>query len=55
MKIQSIFPLSGALAVAVAAFGQPVPQPPSPVFGEQVEVASVDVLVLDSKGNPAPG
>ena len=47
----------GALSVsaAMAAVGQPAQQPPPPVFGEKVELASVDVLVLDRLGNPARG
>ena len=49
--------LLGALSVpaAMAAVGPPAQQPPPPVFGEKVEVAAVDVLVLDQLGNPARG
>jgi len=40
---------------APVALGQTAQQPRPPVFGEKVEVVSVDVLVLDPLGNPAPG
>jgi VWFA-related protein len=49
--------LGTALGVPVARAGsdESGPQQRPPVFGEKVEVASVDVLVLDSHGDPVPG
>lgn len=44
-----------SLSVAAAAFGQSAQKPQPPVFGEKVEVVSVDVLALDPLGNPARG
>lgn len=57
MKMQGVLRLLGALAVpaAMAAAGGSAQPPPPPVFGEKVEVASVDVLVVDKLGNPARG
>jgi VWFA-related protein len=48
--------LSGALGLPAAlAVSQPAPPPPPPVFGEKVEVTSVDVLVLNQAGDPVRG
>ena len=47
--------LTAALSAAVPAPGQSAPQSPPPVFGQQVALVSVDVLVLDRQGNPARG
>jgi VWFA-related protein len=49
--------LGAALSVApaIAVFGQSGQEPRPPVFGEKVEVVSVDALVLDGRGNPARG
>lgn len=46
--------LLGILSVpAAAAVVQPVQQPP--VFGEKLEITTVDVLVLDQRGDPVRG
>ena len=50
-----VFLFLAALSMAPASAGQPQQQPPSPVFAEKVEVASVDVLVLDQRGDPVRG
>ena len=49
--------LGAALSFAsvTLAVGQTAQEPRPPVFGEKVEVVSVDALVLDGRGNPARG
>jgi VWFA-related protein len=45
----------GLGAVASASAAPPAQQPAPPVFGEKVEQASVDVLVLNHAGDPVSG
>src|SRR5512134_2688261 len=44
-----------SVASATLAVGQTAQELRPPVFGEKVEVVSVDALVLDGRGNPARG
>jgi len=49
--------LGAALSVSATKvpISQPAQQPPTPTFEEKVEIASVDVLVLDQAGDPVRG
>jgi len=54
--VRGLHLLSGALCLPAAiAVSQPAPPSPPPVFGEKVEVTSVDVLVLSEAGDPVRG
>ena len=51
--LAAVLPITVAVAVAVAAVA--ASQEPPPIFKREVEVVTVDVVVVDKGGNPVPG